>query len=147
MELFKNIIFTLLLLSGCSTIPPNNQDVIVKHVTMYINSVDRDNDDIAAILKTYLSDIHNHKSNEWKDLIDREDKYINGLNTNTISSNYPIVPSKNEIEIADSFLDEISIYLIYYGCNVNQAPDALTLMSKDFIIRINDYEYYSRQNK
>lgn len=154
MGIFHNIIRIFLvssILLGCGTTSPTNRDdslIIKSHVEMYANSVDSQNDDIAAILREFSNKTLKNDYSSWAQLAKDEDLYMLQLTTNYISSNYTVVASSEEIKISDSFLDMIILNDSYYHYDWIYSIDSrMPYICSRFIVEMNDWQYENRQEK
>ena len=149
MKHLKNLLCVALvsLIVGCKTSSPSltPENIVTSHYNKYVQ-LDKnnggDNENIAAILKVFVTDMIETPSGTWSNVQFRADFYLNGLKTNTISKNYTILATEGEIKITDSLIGDSIKY--------HRIQDALSLMAGElisdytatpFIWRINNYEY------
>lgn len=126
----------------------NDEFILSHHTTMYMKSTNSQNDDIAAILREFSAFTITNKFASWQDVARKEDIFMARLQTSNISYFYPVIPSKEEIKISDSFLDMVITYDTYYHPEwLYRIGQRIPTISTRFITQINDYEYNKRTNR
>lgn len=133
-------------LTGCSTTPSLNPEGIVNsHYKQYVK-MDKaekgDNENVAAILKVFITDIISTPAMSWSNIQVRADIYFDGLVTNTISVNYTLMATEGEIDLTESLInDSIKYYIQEDAFSLMAGSDISDTIATPFIWRINDYEY------
>lgn len=153
MNFFRVFLFCVLIgltleTTGCSTRSPevSTNTIVEKYTKDYIKTSnidkDTDNHDIAAMLQTLTVDLIKHPSETWEEVNVREDRYVNMVKTNYISSVYTIFACDNEIRIFDGFCDEIIYYYsVIESDYAHFSGQFLGNAATRFIVNMGDYEY------
>jgi len=153
-KILQSILISLIIIFsfsfyGCVTQSPtysSTGDIVNRYANEYknISSVDTntDNHDISAILKTFSVLLIKVPSSTWQDVKNREREYIALISTNSISFNYSIRASSNEINISNGFLNDIIQYYEIIEPNYSYfSGNFISESSVRFIIIMDDYEY------
>ena len=148
-KILKNVLVIafLALVVGCPTTSTQftPKTIVNSHFNDY-KQMDKDgkgdNENVAAILKVFVTDMISVPAESWSNVQVRADIYLEGLITNSISINYTLMATEGEIDITESLIDDSIRYYIKQNDFSQMAGNLISdHIATPFIWRINRYEY------
>lgn len=107
-----------------------------------------DNDNVAAILSYYSSEMNTGEIQSWEQFENITSNYVANIKEDTeIAPNYPIFPSSNEVVISKMVISNATYYLkhcAYKEYVIGWVPYEMNYLLANFIFEINDYSYDNR---
>jgi len=124
------------------------QQVVSNYVNKYMVSTNANNFVIGIILREISLACITNDMSSWDMLLKYKSAFFQNITTNIISTEYPVRPSSDDIDITSGYIGSISeTTMEAYPELLGEMKRIVPKFSNILIFRINEYEYNKRQNQ
>jgi hypothetical protein len=134
-------LYIICLLSGCIiSSHQSHQKLVESYHNEFVTSQNIKILSVAAILKSFITQLNNNPCNSWDCITEIKEGYIGKLKKENISENYPVMASPNEIKFVNDFLSDLIRSLRKQKIESHHARKYISDTSTILLVDIINYE-------